>query len=411
MSLPSPPSVPLATPRGTRATLPVTLLIQSASSAALIAPTVAAPRLLEQLHASSVFIGIYVAVVYFAAMLSSQWGATLVRRWGPIRTSQAALFASAVGVALVATAQPAACAAGAVLIGLGYGPITPASSEMLARSTSPQRYALVFSIKQSGVPLGGVIAALLVPPVLEASSAAWALACIAALCLVSIGLASPLRARLDGWRDAASPLPSFAQTLAPLRLVLGHPGLRRLALCSLVFSAVQVSLTAYAVTFLNVELGWGLIAAGGAMTVSQVAGAAGRVAWGWFADRRDSTRATLLSLAAGMAVCGVSMLMVGPRTPHAAVVVLLAAYGATAIGWNGVYLASVARRVPHDQAAAATAGSLFLTFFGVVIVPPLFGALGSATGSLGIAFAALGLPLAGAMWALRRDPLPPPAQP
>ncbi len=397
---PTPPAVAGAGAQGMRATLPVTLLIQSASSAALIAPTVAAPRLLEQLQAGSALIGIYVAVVYFAAMLSSQWGATLVRRWGPIRTSQAALLASAAGVLLVATAQPVAGAVGALLIGLGYGPITPASSEMLARATSPQRYALVFSVKQSGVPLGGVIAALLVPPVLEASSAAWALACIAALCLVALALAAPLRWRLDAWRDAASPLPSLRQTLAPLRFVLGHPGLRRLALCSLVFSAVQVSLTAYAVTFLHVELGWGLVAAGAAMTASQVAGAVGRVAWGWLADRRGSTRATLLGLAAGMAVCGVAMLALGPQTPHAAVVVLLAAYGATAIGWNGVYLASVARRVRHDQAAAATAGSLFITFFGVVVVPPLFGALGSATGSLGIAFAALALPLAAAMWGL-----------
>ena len=63
----------------------------------------------------------------------------------------------------------------------------------------------------------------------------------------------------------------------------------------------------------------------------------------------------------------------------------------------------MARRVRHDQAAAATAGSLFLTFFGVVMVPPLFGVLGSATGSLAIAFAALALPLAAAMWGLWGD--------
>lgn len=386
-----------------RATLPVTLLVQAASSAALIAPTVAAPRLLAELGAGTVVVGVYVAIVYVAAMLSSQWGATLVRRWGPIRTSQAALAASAVGVMLVATAQPWAAVAGALLIGLGYGPITPASSEMLARTTPANRYALVFSVKQSGVPLGGVIAALLVPAVLEASGTAWALAWIAALCLASMALAASLRKRLDTWRDPTGPLPSIAQTLGPVRLVLGHPGLRRLALCSVVFSAVQVSLTAYAVTFVHGELGWGLVAAGAAMTVSQVAGAAGRVVWGWVADRRGSARATLLALAAGMAVCGLLMALLRPGTPGVFVVVLLAVYGATAVGWNGVYLASVARRVPPEQAAAATAGSLFFTFFGVVVVPPIFGALGVWAGSLGIAFAALAIPLGWAFWALRRD--------
>ena len=385
-----------------RATLPLTLLIQAAASAALIAPTVAAPRLLAQMGLGSVMVGVYIAVVYFAAMLSSQWGATLVRRWGPIRTSQAALLACAAGVLLVATASPWGAGAGALLIGLGYGPITPASSEMLARSTPADRFALVFSVKQSGVPLGGVIAALWVPAVLEASSTGVALAGVAGLCIVSMALASTLRARLDAWRDRASPLPSIARTLAPLRLVFAQPGLRRLALCSLVFSAVQVSLTAYAVTFLHGELGWGLVAAGAAMTASQVAGALGRVAWGWLADRHGSTRGMLLALAAGMALCGVAMLLLRPDTPQLVVILLLAAYGATAIGWNGVFLAGVARSVTPDAAAAATAGSLFFTFFGVVVVPPIFGALGSATGSFGIAFAALALPLAGAMWALRK---------
>ncbi|WP_417276298.1 hypothetical protein [Castellaniella sp.] len=41
---------------------------------------------------------------------------------------------------------------GALLIGLGYGPITPA-----------HRMSFVFSIKQTGVPLGGVLAGLVVP--------------------------------------------------------------------------------------------------------------------------------------------------------------------------------------------------------------------------------------------------------
>lgn len=396
-------STPAASLRDMRATLPVTLLVQAASSAALIAPTVAAPRLLAELGAGPVLVGVYVAIVYVAAMLSSQWGATLVRRWGPIRTSQAALAASAVGVLLVATAQPWVAVAGALLIGLGYGPITPASSEMLARTTPANRYALVFSVKQSGVPLGGVIAALLVPAVLEASGTGWALAWIAVLCIASMALAATLRKRLDTWRDPTGPLPSLAQTLGPVRLVLGHPGLRRLALSSVVFSAVQVSLTAYAVTFVHGELGWGLVAAGAAMTVSQVAGAAGRVVWGWVADRQGSARATLLALAGGMAVCGLLMALLGPDTPGILVVVLLAVYGATAVGWNGVYLASVARRVPPEQAAAATAGSLFFTFFGVVVVPPIFGALGVWAGSLGIAFAALAIPLGWVFWALRRD--------
>ena len=50
--------------------------------------------------------------------------------------------------------------------------------------------------------------------------------------------------------------------------------------------------------------------------------------------------------------------------------------------------------VPPQEAARATGGTLFFTFSGVVIGPPLFGAAGSALGGLAWAFALLALPLA-----------------
>ena len=52
--------------------------------------------------------------------------------------------------------------------------------------------------------------------------------------------------------------------------------------------------------------------------------------------------------------------------------------------------------------AIATAGTLFFTFFGVVVGPPVFGAVGSALGSLGWAFSLLALPLIASVWLLLR---------
>ena len=46
-----------------------------------------------------------------------------------------------------------------VLIGLSNGTANPAGSEVLQRFTPPAHRNFVFSIKQAGVPLGGVIAA------------------------------------------------------------------------------------------------------------------------------------------------------------------------------------------------------------------------------------------------------------
>ena len=394
-------TVPIA---ATRATLPVTLLVQIGASAAVLAPAVAAPVLLARLGLGPVAVGIYIAVVYVGASISSQWGAALIRRWGPIRTSQFSLLLCGVGLLLVATPQLAAALAGALLIGAGYGPITPASSEMLARTTPAEHFALVFSIKQTGVPAGGALAGLIVPLAIGAGGAFAALAVVALFCAAGVALAEPLRARLDALRDPARPLPSLARMTEPIRFVLAGGVLRQLALCSLVFSAVQVCLTSYLVSFLNGDLRWSLVAAGAALSAAQAGGVVGRIGWGVVADRRGSARGTLLGLAVAMALAGVAMSLLTPATPAGWVVALLVVYGATAVGWNGVFLATVARVVAVQQAALATAGSLFFTYLGVVVGPPLFGAIGGRVGTLGIAFALLAIPLAWTVAALARAP-------
>ena len=358
--------------------------------------------MLLRLNVGAVAVGLYVALVYLAAMLSSQWGAALVERWGPIRTSQIALGIGAFGLMLTTLPSIAAASAGALLIGIGYGPITPASSAILARTTPPERYALVFSIKQTGVPVGGALAGLLVPTVLGLAGPVWALALIAALCVLGAVLAEMLRAELDTLRNPAAPLPTLARLTQPMRFVGSHAVLRTLALCSLVFSAVQVCVGSYLVSFLTQDLRWTLVAAGVSFAAAQVGGVVGRVLWGVLADRRGEARSALLGLAIAMALCGLAMPWLSPSMPHGAVTALLVVYGATAIGWNGVFLATIARVVPLEQAALATSGCLFFTYFGVVIGPPLFGAAGSALGRLGPSFALLALPLGWSLWKLWR---------
>lgn len=387
-----------------RGTLPITLLVQAAVSGAVLAPTVAAPRLMSALQVGTAAVGFYIALVYLAAMFSSQWGAALVRRWGPIRSSQFALVCCGLGLLLVGVPQIGAAAAGAVLLGIGYGPVTPASSEMLARTTPPERYALVFSVKQTGVPLGGALAGMCVPGLIVLGGVAGAMGAMALLCAAGLLLAQPLRATLDAARNPQAPLPSARGMAQPVRLVLGHGALRRVAMCSLVLSVVQVSVTSYLVSFLTGDLAWTLVAAGAASSLAQGGGVVGRILWGWVADRWGGASRTLTGLMVLMLACGLAMATLGPHTSAGWVLVLLVAYGASAIGWNGVYLATVARLVPKEQAAAATAGSLFFTYLGVVVGPPAFGLVGGYAGSLGVAFAALSLPLVVGLVLLARAP-------
>lgn len=381
-------------------TLAATLAIQAMVSLAVLAVPAMAPAMADALHVSPTLVGAFIAVVYIGAMMASMVSGPLVTRYGAILVSQLGLVLCTVGLVLLAfTPWPLLAVLAGWLIGVGYGPITPASSHLLARTTPPHRMAIVFSVKQTGVPLGGVLAGALVPPLLLWGGTRTALLATAAANLVCAVLAQPLRAALDADRQPGQSL-AFANLARPMKLVLSDPTLRRLATFSFVFSAVQLCLAGYIVTYLHATLGYSLVTAGVALATAQVGGVVGRVLWGCIADRWLDARRMLAVLAALMAACAAACAALSADVPLALVLVLMAAFGASATGWNGVYLAEVARLAPAGMASAATGGSLAVTFLGVVLGPMLFGAVAGLFDSYRVAYVALAIPTAFCCWSL-----------
>ena len=373
---------------GTGIPLLVTLVIQAMVAMALLTLPVMAPVVARALAVSPALVGVYVAVTYAGAMTASLMGGDTVRRMGAIRVSQWGLLLCACGLLLCTLPWLPAIALGAVCIGLGYGPITPASSHVLARTTPAHRMSLVFSVKQTGVPVGSMLAGATVPPLLLHMDWQAAMRVVAVLCGLCALLAQPLRRDMDADRDRSHRV-HFGSLVRPIRLVLAHRSLTTMAACSFMFSMVQMSLTTYLVTYLNQELVFGLVAAGLALSAAQMGGVGGRIAWGYVADRWLGASRTLMLLAALMVSAALATACLSPATPRVLLVAILVVFGASAIGWNGVYLAEVARRAPAGMASLATGGTLACTFLGVVIGPPVFGLLATVFGTYRAGFVAL----------------------
>lgn len=366
----------------------LTLVIQAMVAMALLTLPVIAPVVAQTLQVSPALVGLYVSVTYAGAMVASLMGGATVARMGAIRVSQWGLALCAVGLVLCAVPWLPAMVLGAVCIGLGYGPITPASSHLLARTTPPAQMSLVFSIKQTGVPLGSMLAGAVVPPLALLIDWQLSMLVVAALCLVCAGVSQCLRTSLDSDRQADQRI-RWGSWIEPIRMVLTHRALLTMASCSFMFSMVQLSLTTYLVTFLHDDLSYGLVAAGLALSLTQLGGIGGRVVWGYVADRWLGARRMLLLLAGLMALGALASAFLTTGTPKGVVMAILVGFGASAIGWNGVYLAEVARRAPPGMASMATGGTLAFTFLGVVLGPPLFGALSGLFGSYRAGFAGL----------------------
>jgi MFS family permease len=369
----------------------VTLAIQTLVSTAMYCAPVMAPAAAPLLGVAPAAVGYFVSTAYLGSMIGTATAGGWVERFGPIRVSQAGMLLCGCGLALAASGTLPAVLAGALLIGLGYGPATPASSVILARAAPPGMLSLTFSLKQTGVPLGAAIAGATVPLAVLGLGWQGAAAAIGVSC-AAFGLAiAPLREAYDSGRNRLAPV-SLRSALAPVLLVLREPGIMPLAATSFIYGGVQITLVAYLVAFLTESFALSLVLAGFVLAASQLASVAGRVIWGIVADRALSRRATLGLLGVGMGVTALCALAAGPHWPLWLLFAFAVALGATAVGWNGVFLAELTRLAPPGRIGEVTGGSSFFTFLGVVVTPPLFHLVLGLTSSYGATYALLGLP-------------------
>ncbi|HEY4134072.1 MAG TPA: MFS transporter [Alphaproteobacteria bacterium] len=370
----------------------LTLIAQVLASWANLTVPVFAVRLADDIGVSATWIGVYVSLTYMSGMVAAIFCGPFILRFGAIRVSQACLLIAALSLALLTASTLPMAIVCALIMGVAYGPTTPASSHILSAQTPARLMPLIFSLKQTGVPLGGMLAGALVPPLVLLYGWQGTALVVAALAAASVFLLQPLRAELDADRDPAQRL--LVNPFYAIGMVWRIPGLRRMALLSTAFSAVQMCLLSYLVTYMVTDVGRDLVTGGLILATAQMAGVGGRVLWGALSGLWMTARQVLILLGLLIAACGVAMALVTPAWPLAGLFAVAAVYGATAISWNGVQLAELSRLAPPGQAVMATSGSLFFTFTGVMLGPTLFGAWVTATGSYAAGFfvlAALGL--------------------
>jgi MFS family permease len=363
----------------------MTLAVQALTAMALSVPAVLAPVAAGDFGVEPTAVGRWVGFSYMVAMFAGLAGGTLVVWHGPVRVLQVAVLGVAVGLAVGAGANMAFLLACGLLAGAAHGLVNPASSTILLLAAPARMRSMIFSIKQTGVPAGGVIAGTLVPLLLLWTS--WQNAVLVLALASSMLLAGlfPFRRLYD--KDLRRQPLQIRRFAAPVAEVWANRRIRELAVVSGVYSAVQMSFTTYLVSFLKIELAYSLVAAGLIFSAAQIAGVLGRVIWGAVADRILDPRRVLAILGMTMALCGAAASSFSAPWPLWAVLGICLLYGATAVGWNGVFLAEVARLAPDGRVAIVTGGTQFFTFAGVFIGPPVFGAVAAAAGSYAAGFA------------------------
>lgn len=366
-----------------------------------------APAIVADLAISPALVGVFLSLSSAAGFLSTLICGSFILRYGALRMTQFGMVSLGTGLALSATGWIGSFVPGSLASGLGQAVSTPSSSHLLGRFSPPHLAPLVFSLKQTGVPAGLMIAGVIAPALVEAYGWQAAIMVCAAVCAGTALALQPLRARFDTDRNPAQPL-TPAAIRGNIVSVVREPDLRLLCFTMFSFVGLQALFTGFFVLYLVRGLGNDLARAGLIFSIAIAVAVPARIGWGLVASRlmRPDRLLALLGIAmSGAAALTASMQGHWPMWMLAGAAAL---FSATAVSWHGVLLAEVARLSPAGRIGATTGVVLSFGDAGSLVLPLLFSAALALSDSYRIGFLIGGVPtlvigLYSLRLALRRD--------
>ncbi|WP_161993848.1 MFS transporter [Muricoccus nepalensis] len=370
--------------------LVATLIVQTVSSFASLAVPLLGPPLMARAGLLPESIGIVSAMTSAGICWCLACGGPMLAHHGPVRTLQLGLACMALGLFILAQPLGLLGLIGALAVGFGTGHNTPAGSQILIRAAPARHRTLIFSIKQAGVPLGGALAGLGMAPMVLALGLSAALGIVIGVALLTTLVVQPFRQRLDQDRGAGRPgwaraLLSPAALARSVSILRAHPSLPLLTALGVSFSVMQSCLMAFTATYVITRHGTSLAEAGRIVALMLGASIVGRVGMGWVADRMGGALRHLALQAVASALAVGLLVAAGGQGPWA-LYGCAALAGFTAIGWNGVHMAELARVAPLHAVSDVTSAASLFGFAGSICGPLVFTLIVSWSGSYDLAF-------------------------
>ena len=393
----------------------VSMLLQQAFSyvCQIVMPFLA-DRLAEEFGISRAWLGVYLSLQNIAAICAAMGCGALIVKLGALRVSQWCLIFMGASLFVTATGLLWLYPLGAILLGAA-SVSTPASSHILARFCPPNLAPLVFSIKQTGVPVGSLIAGFLIPALLGLSLSiglidrrieldAFGTAFVVGLIVYAMALLlEPLRGHFDSDRKPDTSF-DFAGVVRTMRHVVSTPELRDLSMVAFSLGGLQAVWAGFFILFLIDGLNYGELEAGTAFATASLTAIFARILWGWIGSTLVSPRLILAALCAFAAAAGVLTALYQPGWTGIAVVLVAILYNITSLSWHGVLLAETARLAPPGLVGGITGGVLAFTSVAMMIYPAVYGGVLALTGSYGAGFAASAAPALFCAFVLLRPP-------
>lgn len=365
-----------------------TLATQSLATMAAYSFPVVAPVIAKDLQVPGSLVGFFISTVYGVGIISALLSPRFIRRFGAVRVSQLVLIATLAMLLACSVGSVISVVLGAALLGLAYGATAPASAHLLVPRTPPRVMNLVLSIRQIGVPLGGVLAGLVMAPLTLSLGWQAALLWQTVPVLAAVLLLECVRRSWDVDRDPTRQILSKG-LFAPVQILFDRPELRRLSFVSFIYGGIQLCFIAFLTVHLTSKTGFDLVQAGWALAIYQLAAVISRPIWGWLADNWISAQ---MLLAWQGFIMGATAFLTGQFGLDWApwlIFSLCAVAGTTASGFTGLAYAEWARLGGAQRTEATGLGS-GLMFAGVLLLPSLFSVTVTSLDDYGVSYGVVG---------------------
>ena len=372
------------------------LLQQAFSYVCQIAMPILADRIADDFGISRAWLGFYLCLQNIAAIIGAMGCGGFILRYGALRVSQWCLIMMGGSLFVISTGLIWIYPLAAILLGMA-AVSTPASSHILARVCPPRLAPVVFSIKQTGVPVGSLIGGFLIPFLLTISTYfalfrtpvhldAYGTAFVTGLIVYSVVLAlQPVRAYFDADRRSNAEL-SFSGISKTMNFVVSNPQLRDLSLGAFAFGGLQSIFSGFFILFMIDGLNYSEAESGYTFAVSSITAIGARIFWGYLGSGITTARRVLGIIGIFGGLAAILTAFYDSWWSHSLILIVAVLYNITCLSWHGILLAETARLSPPDEVGGVTGAVLSFTSIAMMIYPAIYGGLLAVSDSYGVGF-------------------------
>ena len=358
---------------------------QTAYSAVFLGIPVLAPALQKEYDLDLTQVGLAIAAANAGSVFTLlAWG-LLADRVGERVVLATGLAGCGAGLLVAAFAPSFGVLVIALTLGGASGAsVNAASGRAVMSWFAQEERGFALGIRQTALPIGGLLAALLLPPIEAAGGLQAGLVALAAGCFVAAV------AGASGLREAPHDEGELTDIGHPVR----DPRMWQLSIGSALVLAAQISILSFLILFLHGERGLSTAEAAGVFAVIQALGAVARIVTGRWSDRLRARIAPLRRLALGLTVSlAAAAALLSAPLPILLPVFVVA--GALSLSWNGLSFTAAAELAGRRRAGAALGFQQTALAITSAVAPPAFAAVVEA-GSWSLAYGlAAVMPVAG----------------